>query len=211
MYSRTTWLHSPDRSLIVEAAAGRNIIWDFDGTIADTEQLHEQSFRDVLAEHGTVAPDGFFEEAFGVAEESIWALLRDDHGAPIRSVTETVERRQVLYLRAAESHIRAGWLADDLVSEFARVGATQHVLSNGQARTNEKLIQLFGYHHALRVVNRGTLDKAVFFDELDPAVVIDDRQHYLDLGRGLGAVTLGVLNSRSSQPLEADAVVSIAA
>ncbi|KQO98289.1 hypothetical protein ASF30_09525 [Leifsonia sp. Leaf264] len=211
MHARATWTDSIARQMTIAAAAGRNVIWDFDGTIADTEHLHEESFRAVLAVRGFHVPDDYFEVNFGGSEEAIWLTLRDVHGAPIDEIADVVAERKDVYATLAQQ-VEPGWLVEDLAPAFEQVGAVQYVISNGQHDTNADLIRRFGFHDLLRSVNRGTRDKSDFYPELRPAVILDDRSHYLGRGRTLGALTVGVHNNRNrGAQLGADVTVDIAA
>jgi len=96
--------------------AVRAIIFDLDGTLADTEQLHFEAFNAVLRPHGIeIARNDYFSRLIGYDDHDCFALLLREHrksasdaliGELITQKTAvyqaTVAGRQVLFPGAAE-------------------------------------------------------------------------------------------------------------
>lgn len=72
------------------------IIFDCDGTIADTMPMHFRAWTQALGEHNVQLPEAAFYELAGVPTERIIQILNDRHGThmPIR---QTAERKEKLY------------------------------------------------------------------------------------------------------------------
>ena len=75
----------------------RGLIFDCDGTIADTMPLHYEAWVIALGEHGVDLPEAFFYELAGVPTVKIIEILNDRHGRRM-PVEATAERKESLYL-----------------------------------------------------------------------------------------------------------------
>lgn len=69
-------------------------IFDCDGTLADTMPLHYRAWQRVLAEHGMSFSEAFFYELGGKPTESIFELLRREHGLVTADVPGAIERKE---------------------------------------------------------------------------------------------------------------------
>lgn len=74
----------------------RGLVFDCDGTIADTMPMHYRSWTKALAEHGVDLPEAGFYELAGVPTEKIIEILNERHGTKM-PVRETAERKEQLY------------------------------------------------------------------------------------------------------------------
>ncbi|MBV8450901.1 MAG: HAD family phosphatase [Deltaproteobacteria bacterium] len=96
--------------------AVRAIIFDLDGTLADTEQLHFEAFNAVLRPHGIeIACNDYFSRLIGYNDDDCFALLLREQRKPASDALigeliaqktavyqATVAERQVLFPGAAE-------------------------------------------------------------------------------------------------------------
>ena len=74
----------------------RGLIFDCDGTIADTMPLHYQAWLAAFGEHGHDFPEALFYEMAGIPTHTIIEMLNDKHGyhMPVR---ETAARKDSLF------------------------------------------------------------------------------------------------------------------
>ena len=74
----------------------RGLIFDCDGTIADTMPLHYEAWVQALGEHGADFPETLFYEMAGIPTHTIIELLNEKHGygMPVR---ETAERKDAMF------------------------------------------------------------------------------------------------------------------
>lgn len=79
----------------VPADAG-GLVFDCDGTIADTMPLHYRAWVAALAEHGAELPEAMFYELAGVPTEGIVRILNDRHGHAMPP-GETGQRKDGLF------------------------------------------------------------------------------------------------------------------
>ena len=75
----------------------RGLVFDCDGTIADTMPLHYRAWAVALNEVGQEISEALFYELAGVPSVRIAELLNERHGYQLRPV-ETAQRKETLYL-----------------------------------------------------------------------------------------------------------------
>jgi beta-phosphoglucomutase family hydrolase len=75
----------------------RGLVFDCDGTIADTMPLHYRAWAVALNEVGQEISEALFYELAGVPSVRIAELLNERHGYHLRPV-ETAQRKETLYL-----------------------------------------------------------------------------------------------------------------
>lgn len=72
------------------------LVFDCDGTIADTMPLHFEAWTIALAEHAVEFPEAMFYEFAGMPSAKIVQRLNERHGHSM-PVEETAERKERLY------------------------------------------------------------------------------------------------------------------
>lgn len=75
----------------------RGLVFDCDGTIADTMPLHYRAWLAATREHGREFPEALFYEMAGVPTARIAELLNERHGYQL-PVQQTAKRKEELYL-----------------------------------------------------------------------------------------------------------------
>src|SRR4051812_8305835 len=76
----------------------RGLIFDCDGTIADTMPLHYEAWVAALGEHGVEFPEAMFYEMGGIPTNRIIELLNERHGHSM-PVQATADHKEELYVR----------------------------------------------------------------------------------------------------------------
>ena len=76
----------------------RGLVFDCDGTIADTMPLHYEAWVQALREHGHDFPEALFYEMAGIPTEKIIEILNEKHGytLPVRS---SAQRKDTLFVQ----------------------------------------------------------------------------------------------------------------
>jgi len=74
----------------------RGLVFDCDGTIADTMPLHYEAWIAALKEHGVEFPEALFYEFAGIPSARIVEILNERHGHDMR-VQETADYKESLY------------------------------------------------------------------------------------------------------------------
>lgn len=120
-------------------------VFDFDGTLADTEPLHAQTYTRLLSSHGIALGPDEFRKYIGDTERNIFSRIQDDYQT-ILPISELMSARKALYWDLlVKTDLRPHWLLE----QFARSDnkRTKKMIVSSQ---NEKLI--------LRTLARWRLD-----------------------------------------------------
>jgi beta-phosphoglucomutase family hydrolase len=76
----------------------KGLVFDCDGTIADTMPLHYESWLKALGEYGVEFPEALFYEMAGIPTARIVEILNERHGHRM-PVQETADYKEELYVR----------------------------------------------------------------------------------------------------------------
>jgi beta-phosphoglucomutase family hydrolase len=76
----------------------RGLVFDCDGTIADTMPLHYEAWVAALGEHGVEFPEALFYEMGGIPTARIIEILNERHGHAM-PVQETADYKEELYVK----------------------------------------------------------------------------------------------------------------
>ena len=154
-------------------AGTKGLIFDCDGTIADTMPLHYKAWVAALREHGHDFPEALFYEMAGIPSVRIIELLNERHGYQMPPV-ETADRKEDMYLEMIQ-HVRAIKPVVEIVRRYA--GTLPMAVATGGTR-------------AIASKTLQSLDVLKFFTAL---VTADDVQHgkpapdiFLEAARRIG-------------------------
>ena len=87
----------PDPELFTIPPHVRGLVFDCDGTIADTMPLHYQAWVAALREHDAEFPEAMFYEMAGIPTVRIIEILNERHGYEI-PVQEAADYKESLYV-----------------------------------------------------------------------------------------------------------------
>lgn len=76
----------------------RGLVFDCDGTIADTMPLHYRAWVAALGEHGVEFPEALFYEMAGIPTARIIEILNEKHGHSM-PVQATADYKEELYVK----------------------------------------------------------------------------------------------------------------
>jgi HAD superfamily hydrolase (TIGR01509 family) len=77
----------------------QGLIFDCDGTIADTMPLHYRAWKQALGEYGHDFPEALFYEMAGIPTPVIMQILNERHGYHL-PVEEASERKELLFVES---------------------------------------------------------------------------------------------------------------
>ncbi|RVD57920.1 HAD family phosphatase [Mesorhizobium sp. M2D.F.Ca.ET.185.01.1.1] len=104
------------------------VFWDMDGTLVDSEPLHEAALVAALRSVGVAPPVDLHERVLGVAAWPVYEMLRDEFGLDL-PFDEWIVRKYDHYLPLAETlKPRPG--AIEVFNELRALGVEQAVVSN---------------------------------------------------------------------------------
>src|SRR5215469_975581 len=146
---------------------GKAAIWDVDGTLVDTAELHFQAWQIVCREHGRDFARADFAATFGRRNpEIIRTLFGDRFGEG--EIATLGERKEVLYRAAASKGVDLLPGVRKLVEELHEAGFAQAIGSSAPHANLELILRLTGIERFFAAVvgsedtQRGKPDPQVF-------------------------------------------------
>jgi beta-phosphoglucomutase len=145
----------------------RGAIWDMDGTLVDTAELHFQAWQEVCRELGRDFTRADFAATFGRRNPEIIAHLFGDRFTP-RQVEEIGDRKEVFYRAAAGKGVTLLPGARELLDALHRQGFRQAIGSSAPHANLELILNLTGIRGLIDAVvgmedtTRGKPDPQVF-------------------------------------------------
>ena len=195
------------------------VLWDLDGTLIDSSELHYEAWATVMRELGRILDRGLFSRSLGSRNDRILRELMQVPGSDeeIRSLGERKEQLYRELVRARGAPLlpgAAGWL------DRLRLAGWRQALATSAPRANiDATLEPLGLRDHFDAivsaddVGRGKPDPLVFLTAaerlgLKPAdcVVVEDAPAGLEGARRAGMASIGVLSVNHAQ-LEADLVV----
>ena len=199
-------------------SASRAVLWDMDGTLIDSEELHWISWRDTLASEGTAITHEQFLASFGQRNDSIlprWlgAAATPERLERIANAKEELYRRLVRRDGIASLPGVAHW-----VRQLHERGWLQAVASAAPRANIDAVLEalsatrIFQGIVSAEDVHRGKPDPEVYLTAAarvgvspDRCVVVEDAVAGVQGARSAGMKSIGV--SRNGTRLPADIVV----
>ncbi|MDO6732765.1 HAD family phosphatase [Marinovum sp. 2_MG-2023] len=104
------------------------ILWDMDGTLVDSEPLHESALRAAMRKAGIKPPDELHSKVLGMSADAVFAWLREDHGLSL-DFSDWIKLKYAHYL-ANVAEVRAIPEALEIWAMAEHRGLQQAVVSN---------------------------------------------------------------------------------
>jgi beta-phosphoglucomutase len=145
----------------------RGAIWDMDGTLVDTAELHFEAWAEVCRERGLDFTRAEFAATFGWRNAEIIAALFGDRFDE-RATAELGERKEELYRAAAGKGISLLPGGSALLDGLHRAGVRQAIGSSAPRKNLELILRLtgveryFGAVVGMEETQRGKPDPQVF-------------------------------------------------
>ncbi|TIO34825.1 HAD family phosphatase [Mesorhizobium sp.] len=202
------------------------VFWDMDGTLVDSEPLHEAALVAALHSVGIAAPTNLHERVLGIAAWPVYEMLRDEFGLDL-PFDDWIVRKYDHYLPMAETlKPRPG--AIEIFNELRALGVAQAVVSNSDRLIVDANLRAVGLvYPGMKTVSRNDVHegkphaepflRAAWLAGVDPAdaVAVDDSVTGVMAGLAAGMRTIfwpevpmegppGATNINSADELKAE-------
>ncbi|MCZ8543690.1 HAD family phosphatase [Mesorhizobium qingshengii] len=161
------------------------VFWDMDGTLVDSEPLHEAALVAAMRSVGLVPPPDLHERVLGVAAWPVYEMMRDEFGLDL-PFDDWIVRKYEHYLPLVESlKPRPG--AIEIFSDLRARGVAQAVVSNSDRMIVDANLRMVGLTYpGMKTISRNDVHdgkphpepflRAAYLAGVDPAhaVAIDD-------------------------------------
>ena len=196
----------------------RAVLWDMDGTLIDSEELHWISWRDTMANEGIAITHEQFLSSFGQRNDSIIPRWLGAAAAPER-IERIANAKEELYRQLIRKNGIsalpgvAGWL-----HRLHEQGWLQAIASSAPRANIEVILEALAAAHCFQAVvsaedvRRGKPDPEVYLTAAsrvgvlpDRCIVVEDAIAGIEGARRAGMRSIGI--SRNGKHLGADVVV----
>lgn len=177
------------------------VYWDMDGTLIDSEPLHEEALVVALRGLGITPPADLHERVLGVAAYSVYEMLRDDFGLDL-PFDHWIVRKYAHYLDNAPA-LKARPGALEIFHALKAKGVLQGVVSNSDRLIVDANLRALDIHEAgMRTISRNDVRngkpdpepylRAAWLTGIDPAdsVVMEDSWPGATAGLAAGMRTI---------------------
>ncbi|TIM10212.1 HAD family phosphatase [Mesorhizobium sp.] len=129
------------------------VFWDMDGTLVDSEPLHEAALIAALHSVGIAAPANLHERVLGIAAWPVYEMLRDEFGLDL-AFDDWIVRKYNHYLPMAETlKPRPG--AIEIYNELRALGVAQAVVSNSDRLVVDANLRMVGlFYPGMKTISR---------------------------------------------------------
>jgi beta-phosphoglucomutase len=181
------------------------VLWDLDGTLVDSADLHWRAWRDVMAEEGLPITHDQFVHSFGKRNDLILSGWLGEDADPDR-MRRLSEEKEARFRALVQAHgieplpgVRA-WVARLHAEGWGQAIATSAPRANLETMVDAlKLGHYFGASVAAEDVTHGKPDPEVFLvaaqrlgAEPRSSIVVEDAPTGIEAGRRAGMRTVGV-------------------
>ncbi|MER8731389.1 HAD family phosphatase [Mesorhizobium sp. M1227] len=177
------------------------VFWDMDGTLVDSEPLHEAALIAALHSVGIAPPADLHERVLGIAAWPVYEMLRDEFGLDL-PFDDWIVRKYDHYLPMAETLTpRTG--AIEIFNELRALGVPQAVVSNSDRLIVDANLRAVGLvYPGMKTVSRNDVRegkpyaepflRAAWLADVDPAkaVAVDDSVTGATAGLAAGMKTI---------------------
>ena len=183
----------------------RGVLWDLDGTLADSRVYHWQAWRDTMAGAGVTITEAQFEKSFGQRNDAILTAWLGEGTTPDR-IREIGDAKEALYRTLmARGGIEPLPGASEWVRRLHDDGWRQAIASSAPRENVDLMVRMLGFRDLIDAivsaedVRAGKPDPEVFLTaasqlgvEPQACVVVEDAAAGVEAARRGGLRSIGV-------------------
>lgn len=113
---------------MAEQTVPEAVFWDMDGTLVDSEPLHERALEEALRSLGLVPPPDLHRRVLGLAATPVYEMLREASGLDL-PFDDWILRKYVHYMEGA-GNLKPRPGALDIFRDLQAAGVPQAIVSN---------------------------------------------------------------------------------
>lgn len=212
-YLRRPQITPPNKPLDLTGVPSAGVIWDMDGVIIDSADLHFASWQEVLNSYGYTMDRTRFDETFGRRNDDIVTAVAGEP-VPQDRLSEIGRAKEEAFRRLIKGHLRAFPGVVELIKSLRESGFVLAIASSAPPENVSLILRELGltdYFSAVidgEQVSRGKPDPEVFLKAADAlglkpidCVVIEDAVAGVTAARSAGMAVLAVSNTHSAASL----------
>ncbi|TFG47119.1 MAG: tRNA (adenosine(37)-N6)-threonylcarbamoyltransferase complex dimerization subunit type 1 TsaB [Dehalococcoidia bacterium] len=221
LYLRRPQITPSKKPRDISGLPGRGVIWDMDGVIIDSAELHFQSWRDALNRRGFEMTREQFDATFGRRNDDIIAYITGKPAKP-EDVAAISNEKETAYRQMVTGQARSFSGVMELIRSIKESGFKQAVASSAPPENVELIMKEMALEPFIDAtvdaaqVSKGKPAPEVFLKAaaklgLEPGdcLVIEDAVSGVEAARRAGMAVIGVSNTHPAAKLaEADLVVA---
>ena len=206
------WPRHKKEALIVSdpSAPSFAVLWDFDGVLADTNEYHFQSWKEILAEIGISFSRQDFQSLFGMSNSQTSRIILGLEQDTQQSL-EVSDRKEALYRQMLRGRITMNPNLASVLESLKRAGVKMAIASSAPPENLEVVLAELGIASYFQAIVSGDSlpskpDPAVFLVAADligappeSCIVVEDSPHGIEAARRAGMKCIAVA---STQPVE---------
>jgi beta-phosphoglucomutase len=183
----------------------RAVLWDLDGTLADSRVYHWQAWRDTMAHAGVTITDAQFAKSFGQRNDAILTAWLGEAATPDR-IREIGDAKEALYRTLmARGGIEPLPGAAEWIRRLHEQGWRQAIASSAPRENVELMVRMLGFQDPVDAivsaedVGAGKPDPEVFLTAASrlgvpphACVVVEDAAAGVEAARRGGMRSIGV-------------------
>jgi HAD superfamily hydrolase (TIGR01509 family) len=177
------------------------VFWDMDGTLVDSEPLHDAALVSALHSVGLTPPADLHERVLGQAAGPVYEMMRREFGLML-DFDDWIHRKYTHYLsRAVDLKPRPGAL--EIFRDLKQAGTVQAIVSNSDRLVVDANLRAVGFmEYGLKSVSRNDVRvgkpdpecylRAAWLTKIDPAecFVMEDSVTGASAGLAAGMKTI---------------------
>jgi phosphoglycolate phosphatase len=198
------------------------LLFDIDGTLADTDRLHLEAFNSVFGPRGHFfSPERFKAEMQGFANSAIAARFLSDESAAGRIAI--MEEKEAAFRRLAQAGVHPLDGLVDLLDRCDEIGLSYAAVTNAPRANAELILDAIGIRDRFRTIVLGDelahgkphpMPYLEGLRRLDAdarlAVAFEDSPSGVTSATAAGIATIGMLTGQTADTLRAAGAVAVA-